>query len=81
VRCRAYLVINMQWIKVADRLPHQSDILMVKLDDDTKCKAYFYPDQIAWAAFYGAQISYWYHQATKKPLFNVTEWQEKEIKS
>ena len=65
------------WVDVKE-LPEESDIVQVKLENGDIRKAYFYPDKMIWAAFYGHRTSYFYDKTTQEPLFNVTHWLRKE---
>ena len=68
----------MEWISVENKLPDvQAGVFIVKLDDSTEHRAFFYEDAIAWIAFYGQKTSHWW--GARYPysrLDGVTHWKE-----
>lgn len=63
-----------EWVSVEDKLPPESEIYRVRLQNGDEIRAYFHPDKMQWIAHYGKKTSHWWSYIDEKRLDNVTHW-------
>lgn len=55
--------------------------LLINLEDGIEMDAFFYPDKMAWTAFYGHKLSHWWNAKSYERLDDVTHWRSKDAKA
>lgn len=66
----------MEWISVDEKLPEVlAGKFRVKRSNGKDIDAFYYADKMAWTAFYGQKLSYWWDaKGNHERLDDVTHW-------
>lgn len=67
-----------EWIDVSQKLPDvENGVFKVKFLNNEECIAYFCADRCyRMMKYYTDPYSYWWHNRTHGPLYDVTHWWE-----